>query len=126
MKNFALAGSDIRESAACSGKITFTVVELILYLALIFNLAFCLFYPVYSAMHDYFPYIIFAFTLLLLICGYKVKLSIQNIIKLTAFLILAVAVIWINHSGFGLLSTIAWPIVLIYMLKNSSLSDNYI
>lgn len=34
--------------------------------------------------------------------------------------------IWINHSGFGLLSTIAWPIVLIYMLKNSSLSDNYI
>lgn len=126
MKNFDLVKSNIIRTTGYESKLKFTIVELIFYLALIFHLVYSLFYPVYSALHDYLQYIIFAFTALLLISGNRVKFSVQNILKLSAFLVLSAVVIVVNNSGLGLLMFIVWPIIIIYMLKNSNLSDNYI
>lgn len=126
MRSFDSAKSNTVNSMGYDDKFTFTFTEAVLYLALIVNLAYSLFYSVYSALYDYFTYIIFAFIVLLLVCGYKVKLRVQNIVKLIAFLALTTIIILINNSGLGLLNLIVWPIVIIYMIKNSNLSYNYI
>lgn len=105
---------------------TFTLTELFLYLAIIINLFYSLFYPVYTALHGVYHIIIFVLTVLVFISELRVKVNLNNTIILAVFIGLTVTAIIMNKSGLGLIVNILWPLTIIYIFKNSKLSPSYI
>ena len=115
------------KAAPTTGMInTFTLTELVFYFSLILNLLYSLYYPVYSALHDYYHIIILALTVLMYMSEFRIKVNISKTIILSAFLVLTIAAILINHSGLGLVITIICPLTIIYIFKNSQLNPLYI
>lgn len=104
----------------------FSVSELIFYLALILDIAFSVFYPVYAALHDYYTYIIWIMIILMLACGKTLRYSGVESLGLVAFMGMNIAAILVNGSGIGVLILIIWPLCIIYMFKNFHISDAYI
>jgi O-Antigen ligase. len=109
-----------------NSKCMFFTSELIFYLALILNIGFSVFYPLYLALFEYYHYIIFVLILLILSCGRKLKYSGIKTGGVIAFLGMNIAAILINHSGMGVLIQIVWPLCIIYMFRNFRFPDTYI
>ena len=115
-----------RTASAEKGINTLTMTEFFLYLALIINLLYSLFYPVYTALHAIFHFIVLAFAVGIFAAELRIKVNLKKVIALTVFVGLTVAAILINHSGLGLVINILWPLTIIYIFKNSRLSSSYI
>lgn len=122
----ATAASINLEREFNSHKMVFTSTELLFYAALVLNLAYIIMYPVYSALHNFFHLIIFAFMILIFVSSKRINFSASKTMGLAAFVAMSVAVILINHSGIGVLVIIFWPLSIIYMFKHSALSTRYI
>ena len=108
------------------GLSSLTAVEAILYLALIINLLYSLFYPVYTALHGVYHIIVLAFAMIMFAIELKVKVKLNTAFILTVFIGLTVAAILINHSGLGLVINIIWPLTIIYVFRNCKFSSNYL
>lgn len=108
------------------GTTSFTRTEVILYLALIINLLYSLFYPVYTALHGFYHIIVLVFAMLIFTAELKVKVNLNKAFMLVAFIGLTIAAILINHSGLGLVINIIWPLTIIYIFRNSRFSSNYL
>lgn len=104
----------------------FSPSELIFYLALILNIAFSVFYPVYSSLHKYYAYVVFICAFLIFACGKKLKYSGKKAVGMVAFIGMNVLAILMNGSGMGVLIQILWPLCIIYMFKNIHIPDAYI
>lgn len=104
----------------------FSPSELIFYLALMMDIAFSVFYPVYTALHDYYTYIIWIIIILMLACGKILRYSGLKILGLVAFIGMNIAAILVNGSGVGVIIFFIWPLCIIYMFKNLHLPDSYI
>lgn len=104
----------------------FSPSEIIFYLVLIIDVAFSVFYPVYSVLHEYYAHIITIFICLLFACGKKLKYSGIMTIRIVAFIEMNVLAILMNGSGMGVLIQIIWPLCVIYMFKNFHISGAYI
>ena len=100
--------------------------EIIFYLALILNIAFSVFYLVYSALHEYYAYIVFINAFLIFACGKKLRYSGIKTLGMVAFIGMNIVAILVNGSGLGVLIQIIWPLCIIYMFKNFRLPDAYI
>lgn len=116
----------VSENIRSNAKRTFSPSELIFYLALIIDIAYSVFYPVYSSLHDYYTYIIWMIILLLLFCGKKLKYSRRKTVGMVALIGMSVLAIRMNGSGMGVLIQIVWPLCIIYMFKNFHISDAYL
>jgi len=81
----------------------FSTSELIFYLALMMDIAFSVFYPVYTALHDYYTYIIWIMIILMLACGKILRYSGLKILGLVAFIGMNIAAILVNGSGVGVI-----------------------
>lgn len=108
------------------GTTSFTRTEVILYLALIINLLYSLFYPVYTALHGFYHIIVLVFAMLIFTAELKVKVNLNKAFMLVAFIGLTIAAILINHSGLGLVINTIWPLTIIYIFRNSRFSSNYL
>jgi O-Antigen ligase. len=104
----------------------FSLSEFIFYLALILDIGYSVFYPVYVALHDYFTYIIWAMLILMLACGKTVRFSGLKLLGLAAFIGVNIAAILVNGSGIGVIIQFIWPLYIIYMFKNFHIPDAYI
>ena len=108
------------------GTTSFTRTEVILYLVLIINLLYSLFYPVYTALHGFYHIIVLVFAMLIFTAELKVKVNLNKAFMLVAFIGLTIAAILINHSGLGLVINTIWPLTIIYIFRNSRFSSNYL
>lgn len=100
--------------------------EIIFYLVLSLNIAYSVVYPVYSALHEYFTYVVTIFAILIFACGKKLKYSGINTVVVIAFIGMNVLAIIMNGSGMGVLIQIIWPLSIIYMFKNFHIPNAYI
>ena len=100
--------------------------ELLFYCALILNISYSIFYPVYSALHDNFSHIIILFTILIFLSIQRWKYNGIQVVKVVMFILLCLITILVNHSGIGVLIYIIWPLCIIYMFKRCNLTNKYI
>lgn len=100
--------------------------ELVFYLALIVNIMYSVFYPVYLSIHEYYTYMVWASAFLIFICRKKIRSNAIKIFGIVAFIAINSVIILVNGSGVGVLIQIIWPLCIIYMFKNLHLSDRYI
>lgn len=114
------------ESIRSDQRWMFSASELIFYLALILDIAFLVSYPVYTALHDYYTYIIWIMIILMLACGKTLRYNGLKSLGLVAFIGMNIAAILVNGSGIGVLILIIWPLCIIYMFKNFHIPDAYI
>lgn len=105
---------------------TFTMTELLFYFALILNLSYSLFYPVYIALHSIYHIIILGIIIAIYVSERFLSLNRNKLFSLMVFFGATVAVIQINHSGLGLVINILWPLTIIYVFKNSNLTTRYL
>lgn len=104
----------------------FSPSEIIFYLVLIVDIAYSVFYPVYSALHEYYAYIIAIFAFLIFACGKKLTYNGITTMGMVAFIGMNVFAILMNGSGMGVLIQIIWPLCIIYMFKNFHIPGAYI
>ena len=105
---------------------SFTRTELLFYCALILNLLYSLFYPVYTSLHSYYHIIVLAFTVAIYVAERFLDINLKRIFSLAGFFGLTIVAILINHSGLGLVINILWPLTIIYVFKNSKLTPRYL
>lgn len=113
-------------SEYASNKMAYSRCELISYIALILNILYSVFYPIYISLHDYYHYIVTIFAILIICSEKRFRYKKQVLLGVIFFLFLCAAMIWANHSGFGVLVQIVWPVCIIYMFTQCHLSRNYI
>lgn len=119
------AAIHVEGKAACR-VMRFTPAELLFDMALILNLAYSIFYPVYAALHNYYHILVFAIMVLIFLSSKTLKFNALKTAGLAAFIIMSAIVIIINHSGLGLLIMSLWPLSIIYMFQKLSLSNEYL
>ncbi len=116
----------VSERISCDQKWMFSLTELIFYLALILDIVYSVFYPVYTALYDYFTYIIWVMIILMLACGKTLRYSGLKSLGMVVFIGMNIAAILVNESGIGVIIQFIWPLCIIYMFKNFHLPDAYI
>lgn len=105
---------------------SFTMTELLLYIALIINLLYSLFYPVYTSLHSFYHIIILSFIIIIYMAEHILNMKLNSVFGLVVFLGSTIITILINHSGLGLVINILWPLTIIYVFKNSKLTSRYL